>query len=222
MARRGSRTRIVVVEDHEVVRRGIITLIGEEGDLEVVAEASEATEAKKALSENDAELAIVDLELPGKSGLQLIEEIRSQYPDLKILVLSAYEETLYAERALEAGANGYVMKKAATREVIDAVRQVVGGRVYVSSEMSERLLRRLVGGGKEATGIEGLTDRELQVFRLIGRGRSPSGIADELHISVKTVESHREHIKDKLGAKNARELLQRATLWVHNQGEADK
>jgi DNA-binding NarL/FixJ family response regulator len=209
--------KIVIVEDHLVVRAGIATLIGEQDDLEVVGEAERATEAKEVLANREVDLAIIDLELPGQGGLELIKDMKQQYPSVKTLVLSAHEETLYGERCLSAGANGYIMKRAATKEVIEAIRQVLQGQLYVSQDMSERLLRRfLVGGGEKASGVDSLTDRELQVFRLVGRGLSPREIAEKLHISVKTVESHREHIKRKLGAENARELLQLATLWLHS------
>lgn len=209
---------IVIVEDHLVVREGIATLIGEESDLEVVAKVGSAVEAKQEIANHDVDLAIIDLELPGQGGLELIKDLKERDPSLKALVLSAHEETLYGERCLSAGANGYIMKKAATREVIDAIRQVLDGQLYVSQEMSERLLRRFVAGGGEEDGggVKSLTDRELEVFRLVGRGMSPREIAGELLISVKTVESHREHIKQKLGADNARELLQLATLWLHS------
>jgi DNA-binding NarL/FixJ family response regulator len=213
--------KIVIVEDHQVVREGISTLIGEQEGLEVVAQVPDARAAKEQLEKREADLAIIDLELPGQDGLELIDELKERHPSLKLLVLSAYEESLYAERCLAAGAGGYIMKKAATRELIEAIRQVMQGQLYVSRAMSDRILRRFVGGSEEQKtgGVNSLSNRELEVFRLIGRGLSPREIADKLEISVKTVESHREHIKNKIGAANARELLQRATLWLHRSEE---
>ena len=209
-------TRILVVDDHPVVRKGIVQLIEGESDLQVCAEADSAAATLEALDSPLPDLVIVDLTLAGASGLGLIKDIKARHPDLPILVLSMHDESLYAERALRAGAAGYVMKQEATEHIVEAIRQVLGGQVYLSDRMAARLLHRVVGRtGTESrpSPIEALTDRELEVFQLVGQGLSTRQIAEQLFLSVKTVETHLEHIKTKLGLESGRELVRQAVRW---------
>jgi DNA-binding NarL/FixJ family response regulator len=162
------------------------------------------------------DLVIVDISLSGPDGLELLKRIRARDPVLPVLILSMLDELLYAERALRAGANGYIMKHQATDRVLVAIRRILGGEIYVSEQMANKMLHQFVGGSPAArpSPVAGLTDRELEVFRRIGEGHGTRQIAEELHISVKTVESYQAHIKEKLALKNGRELVQRAIQWI--------
>jgi len=212
--------RLVIVDDHPVVRRGLTALINEEADLEVVAEAEDFNTALDAIRDHKPAVAIIDLNLTGIGGLDLIKQVKVSWPHLRVLVLSMHDEKLFAERALRAGAQGYIMKQEGPKRLVDAIRIVLRGEIYVSEQMSSRMLSKLITGRPGAGGspLERLSDRELEVFELLGRGLSTRQIADRLCISIKTVESHREHIKDKLSFKNAAELVQQATQWVMNEG----
>ena len=211
-ARKDGR-RILIVEDHPIMRSGLVQLITTEKDLVVVGQFEEAGPAFGSIERLQPDVAIIDLSLKGSSGLELIKSIKAAYPKLLMLVLSMYDESVYAERVLRAGAAGYVMKQEATDKVLVALRKVLAGGIYLSDRMSSKFMHQLVGGVKAANGgslIERLSDRELEVFGLIGEGRGTRQIAEQLHLSVKTVESHRAHIKEKLNLRSATELVHRA------------
>jgi DNA-binding NarL/FixJ family response regulator len=214
-----SRSRILIVDDHPVVRRGLRMLIDDEPDLFVCGEASDADEAIRVLDAKKPDLVIVDLSLKESSGLELIKRIKSRNAAAKMLVSSMFDESLYAERVLNAGALGYVSKQEAMEKVIEAIRCVLSGRVYLSAAMSDRMLHRLARDHQatQRSPVETLSDRELEVFEMIGRGRTTAEIAGQLHLSVKTVETHREKVKAKLGLKTAAELYQHAVRWVLEQ-----
>ena len=210
-----AKWKILIVDDHALVRRGLATMIGDEPDLEVCGEAGDGVEAMSQLGVVRPDLVVVDLSLRNGHGLDLIRQIRARDAGIKLLVLSMHDEKLFAERALRAGALGYINKEEATGRVIDAIRQVLAGKVYVSPAMTERLLRRATGEEAEAQlPSERLSDRELTVFQMIGQGLATREIAERLHLSVKTIETYREHIKAKLGLKNSAELSRHAAQWV--------
>lgn len=214
------RARILIVDDHPLVRSGLRVLIDDEPDLQVCGEAADADEAIRVLDARKPDLVIIDLSLKGSSGLELIKRIKSRAPDVKMLVSSMHDESLYAERVLNAGALGYINKQEAMEKVIEAIRGILQGRVFLSSAMSNRFLQRLTKDQKsqEQSAVGSLSDRELQVFELIGRGLATSAIAGQLHLSVKTVETHREKIKSKLKLTTATELTKHAVQWVLEQG----
>lgn len=211
-------TRILIVDDHPLVRTGFAQLIGDCPDLEVCGEAGDMAEALKQIDATKPDLAIIDLSLAGGSGLDLIEHIKSRDKNLLMLVASMHDEILYAERVLAAGARGYINKQEAQDRIIQAIRQVLAGKVYLSQQMTERLLSGMVDAGSEKRDIDALSNRELQVFELIGGGVSTSQMARQLNLSTKTIETHQAHIKKKLGLGSAHELTQRAIRWVMEQG----
>lgn len=208
----------MLVDDHPIVRQGMAVLINQEVDIKVSTEASNAAEALAIIQESRPDAVIIDVSLQGTSGLDLTKSIRETWPELPILVLSMHDEALYAERALRAGARGYVMKQEAADTVIHAIRTVLNGDIYLSRSLSAKVLRDLVDGvhpsDNDLYGIERLSDRELEVFELIGRGYATRRIAETLNLSVKTIETHRAHIKQKLKLKNATELVHRAYHWI--------
>jgi len=208
--------RIFIVDDHPSVRQGLALLINREPDLVVCGDAEEATSALQRIESMKPHVVVVDISLNGPDGLDLLKSIRTRAPNLPVLILSMMDELLYAERALRAGASGYIMKQEATEQVLVALRRILGGEIYVSDRMANKMLHRFVGGSAAETRspITDLTDRELEVFRLIGEGHGTRQIAEQLHISIKTVESYQAHIKDKLSLKNGRELVQRAIQWT--------
>ena len=210
--------RILIVDDHPLVRTGFAQLIGDCADLEVCAEAGDMAEALRQIDACDPDLAIIDLSLAGGSGLDLIEHIKSREGNTLMLVASMHDETLYAERVLAAGARGYINKQEAQESIIQAIRQVLNGKVYLSQQMTERLLSGMVDAGGEKRDIDSLSNRELQVFELIGRGVTGNQMAEQLNLSVKTIETHQAHIKKKLGLRSAHELHQRAIRWMMDQG----
>src|ERR1700722_20806911 len=214
------RSRILIVDDHPLVRSGLRLLIDCEHDLSVCGEAANADEAMRLLEQHKPDLLIVDLSLKESSGLELIKRIKAKHPDAKMLVSSMFEESLYAERVLNAGALGYVHKQEGMERVIEAIRCVLSGRVWLSTAMSDRMLRRMTISQAPPTQspVHTLSDRELEVFELIGRGRSTKDIAKQLHLSVKTVETHREKIKAKLGLVSGAELTRAAVQWILEQG----
>ncbi len=211
-------TRILIVDDHPLVRTGFAQLIGDCPDLEVCGEAGDMAEALKQIEATSPDLAIIDLSLAGGSGLDLIERIKSRHGDILMLVASMHDETLYAERVLAAGARGYINKQEAQDRIIQAIRHVLSGRVYLSQQMTDRLLSGMVDAGGDKRDIDSLSNRELQVFELIGQGVATSQMAEQLNLSVKTIETHQAHIKKKLGLGSAHELTQRAIRWVLEQG----
>jgi DNA-binding NarL/FixJ family response regulator len=213
------KARIFLVDDHPIVRQGLSQLINRESDLVVSGEAEDARAALAAIASSRPDLMIVDISLAGPDGLDLLKDIRSSDPTLPVLILSMLDETLYADRALRAGANGYIMKHEATERLLDAVRRILNGELYVSDRMARRMLAQFASHPDSAarSPVEGLTDRELEVFRLIGQGQGTRQIAETLSLSIKTVESYQAHIKDKLALKNSRELMQHAVHWVGKQ-----
>jgi len=216
---RGTRKRVFLVEDHPVTRDGLAQLVNAQPDLQVCGLAGCAPEALDGILRCRPDLAVIDLVLGGTSGLELIKSLRAQLPRLAMLVLSTYSESVYAERALRAGARGYAMKQAPTQEVLEAMRRVLRGEVHLSEPMNSRVLSRLTGpraGGAVGVAEEDrLTDRELEVFQMLGQGLGTREIARQLHLSVSTVETHRAHIKEKLGLRSGMELVRRAVTWVH-------
>ena len=213
---RGKRM-VLIVDDHPIVRQGLALLINQEKDLEVCGQAEDAHEAMQAIGRLDPDMVIVDIGLKDTSGIELIKDLKIQHPDLPVLTLSMYDEAVYGERALRAGARGYVMKQEATEKVVTAIRCVLAGEVYVSSGMAAKMVSKFVGGGTRTAGspADSLSDRELEVFRMIGEGFSTREMAEKLHLSIKTVETYRAHIKDKLGLEDANELLRSAIRWVN-------
>jgi len=209
--------KILIVDDHPLVRSGLAQLIGDCPDLEVCAEAADMAEALKRIDSTDPDLAIIDLSLAGGSGLDLIEHIKSRNRNILMLVASMHDETLYAERVLAAGARGYINKQEAQENIILAIRQVLNGKVYLSEAMTERMLSGMVDVRTEKRDISSLSNRELQVFELIGQGVPSGQIASQLNLSIKTIETHQAHIKRKLGLGSAHELNQRAIRWMMDQ-----
>lgn len=207
-------TKILIVDDHPLVRTGFAQLIGDCPDLEVCGEAGDMAEALRQIETTDPDLAIIDLSLAGGSGLDLIERIKSRNKSILMLVASMHDETLYAERVLAAGARGYINKQEAQDRIIQAIRQVLSGKVYLSQHMTDRLLSGMVDAVSEKRDIDSLSNRELQVFELIGRGVAAGQMAEQLNLSIKTIETHQAHIKKKLGLGSAHELHQRAIRWV--------
>ena len=211
-----AKRSILIVDDHPVLRRGLASLIGSQPDLAVCGEAGSCQAALKAIRESPPDLAIVDLALAGSDGLDLIKEMKTRHPEIPALVLSMHDEAVYAERSLRAGARGYLSKQQLDETVLVAIRRLLAGETYMSEEVAARLAAKFIAGhapGNDSP-MEALSDRELQVFRLIGQGRSTRRIAESLHLSIKTIESHREHIKRKLNLETAAELAWRATQWV--------
>ena len=215
---RKPKYRVLLIDDHPILRKGLGELINQEADLTVCGEAEEAPKAFEAVGLLNPDVAVVDISLKGGNGLELIKNIKARWPDLPLLVLSMHDETLYAERALRAGSLGYIMKEEALEKVLVAIRQVIAGEIFLSDKMKGRMLNQLVGGRikQGASSIDNLSDRELEVFRLIGEGRGTRQIAEELRLSVRTVEAYREYIKDKLNLKNGTELVQHAFQYVHS------
>ena len=212
-------TRIVIVDDHPLLRKGVGQLINNEKDLLVVGEAEDAAKALTAIELSRPDVALIDISLGGASGIELLKNIKARFPKLQVLVLSMHDESVYAHRALRAGASGYIMKQEATEKVLTALRKVLRGEVYLSERLGTRMLNTLVGGRSSAAAspIEALSDRELEVFSLIGQGLGTRPIAEKLHLSVKTIESHRAHIKDKLNLQSATELVHHAIQWVQSE-----
>jgi DNA-binding NarL/FixJ family response regulator len=210
----GRRT-VFVVDDHPLLRQGLALLINQQQDLEVCGEAEDAHAAMQAIGRKIPDILIVDISLNGPDGLDLLKSIRASYPSLPVLILSMHDEAIYAERALRARANGYIMKQEATEKVLVAVRRILNGEVYLSDRMANKMLRQYIGGTPTAiqSRISALSDRELEVFCLIGEGRGTREIAEELHLSIKTVETYQAHIKEKLALHSGRELIQHAVQW---------
>jgi DNA-binding NarL/FixJ family response regulator len=210
------KRRVLIVDDHPLMRQGLAQLINQQPDLEVCGEAEDVPQAIRQTSELKPDVVIVDLSLKGSDGIELIKSLHVQYAQLPILVLSMHDEALYAERALKAGAWGYIMKQEATNQVLNALRRVLAGEIHVSQSVSSRIVQGIVGGSgiSKRSPLERLSDRELDVFCKIGRGAATKQIAAELHLSVKTIETHCAHIKEKLRLQSQRELVQHAIRWV--------
>jgi DNA-binding NarL/FixJ family response regulator len=210
--------RILVVDDHPLFREGVIQTIARERGLSVCGEAGDAANALDLVQKLLPDLVIIDLTLPGRSGLELIKDIHVLLPDLPLLVLSMHDEAVFAERVLKAGGRGYLMKHEATGALLDAIRQVLSGRIYVSAKVAERVILSFSGKGPAVTGsaVASLTDREFEIFRLIGAGLDSTSISEQLHLSPKTVAVHKSNIKEKLRMKSSSELMRFAIYWEAN------
>jgi len=214
-----ARKRILVVDDHPIFREGLLQSINRQSDLMVCGEAANADQALGAISKLKPDLLLVDIGLPGKSGFELVKDVRTVHPEIPVLVLSMHDESLYAERVLRAGARGYVMKHEPPGKLIEAIRTVLSGKAYVSEKMAARILDVFSGRRPKGSSVplERLTDREFEILELIGRGKSSHEIAKALHLSVKTVDTHRTHLKGKLNLKSALQLTHYAVCWVGGQ-----
>jgi DNA-binding NarL/FixJ family response regulator len=213
-----TRAKVFLVDDHPLVREWLSQLIQREDDLAVCGEAEDAQEALKKIEETKPDIVVADISLKQTHGLELVKDLQARHPSLPVLVLSMHDESLYAERVLRAGAKGYITKQEATKRILHAVRQVLNGQIYISEKMASRMVHKMVLGRADSqkSPIERLTDRELEVFQLIGRGQATRRIAAELHLGVKTVESYRARIKEKLKLEDGTQLLQHAIQWVHS------
>jgi DNA-binding NarL/FixJ family response regulator len=213
------KAKVLLVDDHPLVREWLGTLINQQSDLQVCGEADSAPKALGLIESANPDIAIVDISMEGGSGIELIKNIKASHPGVLMIVLSMHDEALYAERALRAGARGYIMKREATKGVLQAIRCVLGGKLYLSDKMAMLMAERFVEGRPKAAGfgIEILSDRELEVFQLLGRGLSTRQIGDELHVSFKTVQAFCARIKEKLKLASATELLREAVRWHDSQ-----
>jgi DNA-binding NarL/FixJ family response regulator len=208
-------SRILIVDDHPIVREGLAMHLAAQTDLEISGQADDLPSALALLSSNRFDLAIIDISLKNSNGLDLVRLIKERYETVRVLVWSMYPEHVYAERALRAGAQGYLHKGQASHHVLSAVRDVLQGKMYVSGAMAEQLLRRVVGrNAEDRSPIDTLSDREFEAFRLIGEGMTTHSIAQRMHVSPKTVETYRARIREKLGLCNTTELIQRAAQWM--------
>ena len=215
------RARILIIDDHPAVREALASRIGRQSDLEVCGEAAEMSEALRLVADTQPDLAVVDISLKTGSGIDLIKRIKDRNDSVRMLVWSMHSESLYAERALRDGALGYINKDQATDKIIEAIRRVLEGKVYLSDAMAEKMLHRAVGVGREEvtrSPLDALADRELEVFRLIGHGVKTAEIAKQLHLSVKTVETYRDRIRQKLDLSDGTQLAHYATQWVLENG----
>ncbi|MFN9366239.1 MAG: response regulator [Planctomycetota bacterium] len=214
-----TRLRILIVDDHPIVRDGLNLRISAESDLEVCGEAENVVQALEKVEATRPDLVIVDIALKASHGLELIEQLAAKFPQVKMLVVSGFEESLYAERAVRAGANGYLNKQESNEKLIEAIRVVMRGDCYLSEAMKQRMLARVVRRRTVGSSpAELLTNREMEIFRLIGSGMTTSAIANQLFLSPHTIASHRENIKKKLGVRNAAELNRQAVQWVLEHG----
>jgi DNA-binding NarL/FixJ family response regulator len=212
------KTKILLVDDHPLVREWLTNLINEEPDFEVCGQAGDAREALDLMGKLSPRIAVVDISLDGGSGLELIKDIKAQHPKIDALVLSMHDEALYAERAMRAGAAGYIMKREATSKVLDALRAVLAGGLYFSNAVNALLAQKLVqGAAGKPTAIEILSDRELEVFQLLGRGYNTRQISEQMKVSFKTVQAYCARIKEKLNLANINELIFHAVRWHENQ-----
>jgi DNA-binding NarL/FixJ family response regulator len=214
--------RVLIVDDHPMMRQGLAQLIDNEPDLKVVAEADTGGQGLDIVVAQKLDLAVLDISLPDKNGLELIKDVRAVKPELPILIVSMHDEALYAERVLRAGARGYIMKQEGGKKLLQAIRQVLTGQIYVSEKMSARILETFSGSRPEETSspVARLSDREFEVFQLIGQGKGTKDIAQHLSLSVKTVEVHRAKIKEKLSLVTATDLVRYAVRWSEAQGTA--
>ena len=211
------KTRILIVDDHPIVRDGLAGIINNEPDMTVCGEAEDTPGALKELRKLKPDMLLIDITLKDSSGLELVKSVKAQNPKLPMLVLSMHNESLYAERALRAGAKGYVMKHEAPKKVITAIRQILLGRIFVSDNISSKIMRKLAMGQAEdaSSPLDCLSDRELEVFRMIGQGYGTRQIAEKLYLSVKTIETYRMHIREKLNIGQPNQLLRYAIKWAN-------
>ncbi len=212
-------TRVLLVEDHALVRRGMSELIEQEPDLAICGEADDAPSAFQMIAKLLPDVVVVDLTLKEGSGIELIKQAKASFPNIKFLVASMHDEKVYAERVLSAGAMGYVSKQDPADTIIEAIRRILKGRVYLSDRMADRVLHRLVDGHEavETSSVESLSDRELQVFEMMGRGMPPREIAEKLHLSTKTIDTYRQRIKEKLNLASGHEVMRHAMQWALEQ-----
>jgi DNA-binding NarL/FixJ family response regulator len=212
------KTQVLIVDDHPIVRDGLTTIINHEQDLNVCGQADDAPEALKTIDELKPDVVIVDISLKSSNGIELTKSIKAEHPKLPVIVLSLHDEYVYAERSIFAGAKAYLMKDAASENIIKAIRTVLSGEIYVSDEISKKFLHKIGDkAGMTKTPIESLSSREFEIFRLIGEGFKASQIAKQLHLSTKTIETYRLRIKEKLNLPNAAELLQYSIKWAKSQ-----
>jgi DNA-binding NarL/FixJ family response regulator len=213
------RKRVLVVDDHPVVREGLALLINRDENLIVSLQAENASAAMQAIAASSADMVILDISLGGVDGVTLTRDIKAHYPDIAILVLSMHDESLFAERALRAGARGYIMKNESSQKIMEAVHRVLSGELYLSERMSAKLLGKFlhIRADNEDTYLSCLTNRELEIFQLIGIGHSTREIAETLHLSTKTIETHRAHIIEKLRLRNSKEVFQQAFRWTNKR-----
>ena len=214
------KARILLVDDHAVVRYGIGQLLNRQNDMVVCGEEEDAGRALDAIARLKPDLVIADISLKESSGLELVRNVKAQYPTMPVLVVSVHDESIYAEIAFRAGALGYLMKQEALDQMLVAIRRVLKGAIYVSDALAAKMLQQQIRGQTpdfNESPVKNLSDRELEVFKLIGQWKTTRDIADELHLSIKTIEYYREQIKRKLNLKNAAELTQHATAWVHKE-----
>jgi DNA-binding NarL/FixJ family response regulator len=209
-------TRLLIVDDHPIFRQGIGQLVRSIPGVSICAEAENAAGALEAMRQLQPDVVLLDISMPGTNGIELIKLLLAERPRLRILVLSMYDESLYALRALRAGAKGYVMKQQAMEQVVDALHKVIAGGIYVSPKFGERLVFKAIQGSEGDLGspVDKLSDRELEVLQLFGHGKSTREVAEALHLSVKTIETHRAHIKSKLGFQHADEMVKFAVEWI--------
>jgi DNA-binding NarL/FixJ family response regulator len=214
-----TKRKVLVVDDHPLIRQGLAMLINQQQDLEVCGEAEEAIAALRNIAQTRPDIMILDISLKGPDGLEVLKTIRATDPDLPVLVLSMHDENVYAERVLRCRANGYIMKQEATEKVLVALRRILNGDVYLSDNMSKKMLQQYIDGAPPVlqSRIATLSDRELEVFCRIGEGHATREIAEEMHLSIKTVETYQAHIKGKLGLRSGRELIQHAIQWKINE-----
>lgn len=211
------RRRLLLVDDHPMMRAGLAGLINRQPDLTVCEEAGTSAEALSAIPRCSPDLLVTDITMPGRGGLELIKDIKALHPSLPVLVISMHDEMLHAERALRAGARGYLMKEAGAEKMLEAIRKVLSGQVYVSERMGAKIVEIFSGRGARSSPIEKLTDREFQVFQLIGQGLTTKSIAQQLNLSSKTVDVHRGHIKEKLQLPDVTSLVRHAVRWVETE-----
>jgi DNA-binding NarL/FixJ family response regulator len=207
------RTRIFVVDDHPLVREGLANLINQQEDLAVCGEAEDSAGAMAGIEESEPNVALIDISLKNESGLELVKKLEERFPLVALIVLSMHEEALYAERALRAGAKGYVMKRETSKNVLTAIRRVMAGDVYVSERVVTAMAKRMGSRKGTVEPVERLSDRELEIFRLLGQGRTTSQIAEDLHLSLKTVQAYCARAKEKFGVNSLGELLRAAIRW---------
>lgn len=213
------KTKILIVDDHPIVREGLQTILSQEQDLEVCGQAEDAVGALRAIEAGNPDIAVIDISLKNSDGIDLTKTIKAKYPALSVIILSVHDESIYAERVLLAGAKGYLMKEVASENIVTAIRTVLRGEIYVSGAIAKKFMHIIAQdqAGLFKTSVDRLSDRELETFRLIGEGLSVSKIAKQLHLSVKTIETYRSRIKEKLGLADASQLLQFSIHWSRSQ-----
>ena len=209
------KAKIYLIDDHPVMVRGVRQLIDAESNMQVAGASPDWTVALKEIADIKPEVVVLDVTLANANGIEVLKNLRVHFPELKVLMLSMHDENLFAMRSMKAGAHGYIMKMSATEEVVSAINQVMKGEIYLSKTMAKKTMAHMVGrkGEAAASPLERLSDREIEVFQMVGEGMTTRNIAEKLFLSVKTIETHKSHIKEKLNLENANELTQQAILW---------